>query len=59
MSQEDNPRLVIGDVLGSSYLPRALNPYEVADKVLAALEDNGFAIIRAAATAGQERDGQK
>lgn len=40
---DEAPRLFIGDLLGN-YVCRSVNAYEVADKVLAALANNGYVL---------------
>jgi hypothetical protein len=42
---DEEPRLFLGDLLGN-YVCRSIDAYEVADKVLAALGDNGYVVER-------------
>jgi hypothetical protein len=40
---DEEPRLFLGDLLGN-YVCRSVDAYEVADKVLAALEDHRYVL---------------
>jgi hypothetical protein len=41
---ENDPRLIVGDVLSAIYGAALLNPYDAADRVLGALADGDFCL---------------